>query len=100
MAFEILSLTKFKRKDELDPDYTARLLFNQTPIVSEIYTNARLNFFDKRLLAYNGNFSKLNGDLYLKIESFCPFEIINDKEIEKEFRRIIKGNDKSKKPEI
>ena len=100
MALEIISLTKFERETNHDPNYTAEFLFNQCSIKCEIYTNAKLNFLDRlperlgnsRFYACDSNFAKLNGNLYLRVESMCSFEVINDREIERELRKIIRGN--------
>ena len=93
MALNILSLNKFERKHERHPNYIAEAELNGMEVKFEIYTNARL-FLDasSEIYATDWNYSRMNGNLYLRVESITRFNVMNNKEIEREFRRIINGN--------
>jgi len=91
MTLEIISLEKFVRKSQYEPDYTAEIKFDKTSITCEIYTNARLNYKNSKLIAHDYKFAKLNGNLYLRVESMGHFETVDNNKIEKELRKLIHG---------
>jgi len=93
MALKILSLNKFERINKYQPNYIAEAEFDGTSVSCEIYTNMHF-YLNNGIYAMDHNFARSNGNLILRIESFKRFGIINQKDIENEFRKMIKGNGK------
>ncbi|MDO8623066.1 MAG: hypothetical protein Q7R52_02375 [archaeon] len=93
MALNIISLNKFERTKEYHPNYIADIEFNGLFVKCDIYTNALLfQNGHSGVYATDHNYAKMNGNLYLKVESMTRFKVVNNNEIEREFRKMIKGN--------
>ena len=97
MAFEFISINKIGRENKYQPNYIAKLEFDGVSVECEIYTNAKLKFYDwlpekygnSRFCASDCMHARMNGNLSLRVESITRFKIVDTRKIESELREMI-----------